>query len=473
MADKQPQADASSSLRKNASVRSRALGRIPATLEALNSAKTSTRREAVAEAVQSFDNKEITRPQEMGWANVLARTFFSYSADNYSPSRLTWEAVIRGLSVIGSLDIDNLGALGEMFSAGDALAIRTTVSLETRVYVESYKDQVINCPGEPGVMNAIGAGFALVPDPTTQHGSLIASLPDRAHTRNRAIVAAINDTLTPVTVDYDADVLPLTPAGNATPLHIIAAYVLKSKTVFEELYDRAVFWADVLGRSPQDAECLLGEPGELETALADKLDLAERVDPTHAGSSLYPGVVEFFRAVKASGAVPCLPLLDSLPSGEALDKLLDNALQWGVRAVAILPDFYWNITDLTVKTDRMALLERLVTAARQRNLPILVGSKMDRPKQKFMDALDAPELSAYFRDFTDSAFWLYGHTVMERADRNGITSDWAKRHFGRDYAAANAFYLEVGKKAKPEACSRANIADAGADADPGDVLNSL
>ena len=47
----------------------------------------------------------------------------------------------------------------------------------------------------------------------------------RAQQRNEALVARVNAHLAPVTIDYAADVLPLTPNGNATERHIVAAYI--------------------------------------------------------------------------------------------------------------------------------------------------------------------------------------------------------------------------------------------------------
>ncbi len=466
-------APTSTSGRSSASVRSRALGRIPATLDSLNSLKTEVRREALAEAVRSFEDGVVIRPHESGWPNVLARTFFSYSTDGSSPSRLVWEAVIRGLSVIGSADRDNLGALGEMQAAGDALGIRVTVSLETKTFVQSYSDRDLNCSGQPGFLRALGAGFVKVPSLASPHGKLIASLPNRARDRNLNLIAKINPVLAPVAVDYEQDVLPLTPAGNATETHIFQAYAAKAKTIFPELDDLSVFWSDVIGRSPKDIEGLLADSGAFMEALGEKLSRLgesglERV------SSDYPPITGFFQAVRASGAIPCLLWRDGESAGEAaIGKLLDDAANWGARAVALTPDRNWNIPDTVLKEKRLAALAELVAAARERNLPLLAGSPMSEPRQKFVDSFDAPEMAAYFRDFTDSAFWLYGHATLERASGLGLSSEWAERAFAGDRAAANAFYLEVGKKAAPGKATRARVAGLGHDPEPCEIIEAL
>ena len=461
------------SSRANASVRSRALGQIPNTLQALNSLKTEERKLALAETVESFERGLVVRPQDTGWVNVLARTIFSYSVDNYSPSRLAWEAVVRGLSVIGCADRDNLGALSEMLSAGDALGVRATVSLETKTFVQSYSDRDINYPGQPGFLRVLGVGFTKVPSLDSEHGRLIAQLPNRARDRNLALAEKINSVLAPVCVSYEEDVLPLTPAGNATEDHLAAAYANKARAFFPEFHDLVVFWADVLGKSLGDVENLLGDYSAFMAAISEKLlRMGDTGEPP--SSSDYPSVTEFFKAVKASGAIPCIYWRDGSSAGEANpDKLLDDALHWGARAIALNPDRSWNIADPELKRVRQEAMDDLIRAARERHMPVLAGSPMNAPRQKFVDSFDAPEISAYFRDFTDSAFWLFGHTTLQRAVGMGVMSDWAKKAFHRDREKTNAFYLQAGKKAPPGKATRVRIANVGPECDPDDILEAL
>lgn len=472
MADKTAPSAAASS-RSNASVRSRAFGQIPATLEALNSLDTVRRKDALTEAAQSFEEGKIVRPLGTGWINVLARTFFSYSADGFSPSRLAWEAVIRGVSVIGCADRNNLGALGEMLSAGDILKIRTTVSMEAKTLVTGYSDKVLNCPGQPGLLRALGVGFTQVPPLESEHGRLIASLPEYAAERNAAMIEKVNAALSPVTINLAEDVLPLTPAGNATFEHIAQAYSKKATDIFPEKPDLVVFWADVLGKSPPDVEALLTNvPTFLETIFGKIQQLGAVKTETDAAH--YPPVTTFFQAVRDSGAIPCIFWGGGESPGEAdPDRLLDDAVNWGARAVALHPDRNWNISDPECKQGKQAAMAAFIQAARDRGLPILAGSPLDAPRQKFVDSFDAPEISSYFRDFTDSAFWLYGHTVMERAAGLGLTSEWAHHTFHRDFTSANAFYIKVGKKAIPGKETRRRIADLCPDADPRDILDAL
>ncbi len=458
-------------VRHNVSVRSRALGRIPDILHSLGSLQANERRMALTGAVRSFDEGMLPRPQETGWANMLARTFFSFSCEGFSPERLVWEAVIRGLSVIGCCDSDSLGALDEMQTAADALGIRAAVSLEAIAFADSAAGREINCPGQPGLARVLGAGFTAPPRPGSEHGGLIASLPERSRERVRALLDALNPMLSPAVIGYENDLVPMTPSGNAASGHIAAAYIAKAEQVFPDAEDRAVFWADVLGRSPGDMKSLWDDRDGFAGAVRDKLLRMAGEEPS---SAAYPAVTDLFRAFEASGAVPCILWRDGMPGGAPdAGRFLDDAVNWGARASALTPDACWNIADPAEKERSLAALSDFMSAARKRNLPVLAGSFMDGPRQKFVDSFDAPELSPYIRDFADSAFWLYGHAVLQRAIGAGLSSEWAYRHFGADHAAANAFYAEVGRKAAPGGAARGRIVETGPDARPGDILDAL
>ena len=54
---------------------------------------------------------------------------------------------------------------------------------------------------------------------------MLASMRARAEGRNRDMLGAGEHPSKPVIVDYDRDVLPLTPSGNATERHMLVAYI--------------------------------------------------------------------------------------------------------------------------------------------------------------------------------------------------------------------------------------------------------
>ena len=96
--------------------------------------------------------------------------------------------------------------------------------LETRVYVPEFADREINSPGEPGVCYQMGVGFT-TGQASGKAARILADLRQRAENRNRGLLARVNAHLGPAAIDYEADVLPLTPGGNATERHMLTAYV--------------------------------------------------------------------------------------------------------------------------------------------------------------------------------------------------------------------------------------------------------
>ncbi len=460
------------SSRANASVRSRAIGRIPDALLALGSTKSEERRRALAEVVRNFDDGSLQRPQESGWSNLLARTFFSGSQDEFSPSRLVWEAVVRGLSVIGSADTGNLGALGEMLAAGDALRIRATVSMLAKTFCPDLAGTSVNCPGQPGFVLALGGGFVKVPDGKGGAGALFAQLLEAERRRGSELLDRINPYMAPLKLEYEADVLPLLPGGNPEVRHIAKAYAAKAEAHFPDRDDRVVFWADVLGRPPQDAECLLNEGVSFLEVLEDRI---RKTAPEDLSPEGYPGTVEFLTAVREAGAVPCVMWNGGGEGVETeVEAWVDRLVEWGVRGVAVIPDRIWNVPDAEAKTANLAALDRLLTASRRRGIRVLAGSPMDGPRQKFVDSFDAPELAPYFRDFVDSAFWLYGHTVLTGVGGGmGVGSRWAARFFAGDRERENGFFIEAGRKAPPGRMAGGRLTGIGAASLPEEILSAL
>lgn len=415
-------------------------------LDAMNSFDPAERKAALDRAVKAVRDGDVVLPPPAEIANVHAHTFHSFSTWDYSPTRLVWEAARRGLAVVGSTDFDVLEAMDEMYAAGAALGIRTTVSLETRAYAESYADREINSPGEPGVIYVMGIGFTAKPGPDT----LFPTLVEQSRRRNLEMVEKINPVLGPVALDYARDVLPLTPSGNATERHICAACDMKARSVFPDRKQLADFWSGALGIAADQADKLLDDAGGLRNTIRAKLMKKGGVGYTQPGKGSFPRVEDFFAMVRATRAVPCLAWLDGGTAGEAdPGRLLDDAMAWGARSVNIIPERNWNFADPAVKAKKVAALAAFVEGARKRRLPIIAGTEMNGPGQKFVDSFDAPELAPFVGDFMNGAYWLYGHTVLERLSGMGVVSDWAGRTFGGDRAAADGFYATVGRKASP------------------------
>ena len=209
------------------------------TLEAqLNSFNPQERQAALQELNQLLSDGTIEVQDRASWVNLHCHSFCSYNGYGYSPSRVAWMAKCLGLGVVGLVDFDIFDGIDEFYAAGALLGIRTVAGMETRAYVPEFADKEINSPGEPGITYHMGSGFPASAVPESQK-DFAADLRQRAKHRNDLLLSKVNPFLDPVRLDYEKDVLPLTPTGNATERHICAAYESKAERMFPDPTKRA------------------------------------------------------------------------------------------------------------------------------------------------------------------------------------------------------------------------------------------
>jgi hypothetical protein len=155
--------------------------------------------------------------------NLHAHTIYSYNGYDYSPASLAWLARTEGWYGLGTVDFDVLDGVDESLAACEICSVRGAAGFETRAYLADRPETVFNSPGEPGVMYFVGMGF-VSGTPSGDAVPVMEELRTRAQARNREMIARLNNYLAPVVVNYDSDVVPLTPVGNATERHILIAY---------------------------------------------------------------------------------------------------------------------------------------------------------------------------------------------------------------------------------------------------------
>ncbi len=423
---------------------------IAALEEQLNDFDRDRRRQAVEALAALVASGKVPTPPLTGMVNVHFHTFFSFNYRDWSPSRIVWEAKKRGLDVAGSVDFDVLDAMDEMFEAGEALEVRTTVALETRVFAHEFPDREFSSPGEPGVLYFMGTGFTRLPAPGSNAAAYLERMRAGARARNEAMLERLRPVIAPVEIDYEADVLPLTPSGNATERHMLAVMDAKARAMFPDERDLAAYWAERTGLAADEILALLGDTAKFRTAIRRKLMKKGGPGYVQPTPETFPPIRQVAEAIRQCGAIPCATWLDGTRAGEAdPDLFLDWHLEMGCIALNIVPDRNWNIPDPEEKRIKTQKLAEIVEAARKRHLVFSVGTEMNNYGQKVVDSFDAPELRPYAEDFRRGAYILYGHTILERACGKGLMSEWARETFGGDRARANAFYHEVGHRAFP------------------------
>ncbi len=434
--------------------------------EKLNDFDPAVRAEALDALVGLMEGGEITPAPEKEVANMHCHTFFSFNAYGYSPTALAWLAKRRGYKLMGIVDFDVLDGVDEFFRACDRLGVRGSAGMETRVYIPEFSTREINSPGEPGVYYYMGIGFSsgAVPE---EAAAVAADLRARAHERNRGLMQRINAHLDPVTIDYEADVLPLSPGDMPTERHMVVSYVRAAERAVS---DPAAFWAEKLDVPHEDIQAILDDPAQFQTLVRAKLMKRGGVGYVPPGPDTFPSIEKVNALTLACGALPCAAWLNGVTEGEqAIEELLELLIGKGVAAFNIVPDRNWNFSDPDEKAQKLQNLYDVVELVQSLDLPINVGTEMNSFGQKRMDAFDAPELAPVRQAFMDGAYFIYGHTALARARGMGYQSAWAGANLPTR-RARNAFYADVGRRVPPGAGALAGVGPA---MSPDEVLAAL
>jgi hypothetical protein len=422
-----------------------------------------------AEALEALIAVNVQHADEQEVVNLHCHTFFSFNAYGYSPMALAWLAKQKGYKALGIVDFDVLDGVDEFLNTCGRLAVRGSAGIETRVYLPEFSTRETNSPGEPGVYYHMGIGFtsSQVPDDVAP---ILADMRARANQRNRAMVDRINAHLSPVAVDYDRDVLPLTPAGNATERHMLAAY---TQVVAKHFPDPAPFWSKKLDLIEEQVRSQISDAPKFQNTIRAKLMKRGGVGYAQPGPDTFPNIDEVNRLIVACGALPCAAWLDGTTTGEqSIEELLELLISKGAAALNIIPDRNWNIADPEMRRIKVKKLCEVVELAQKLELPLNVGTEMNSYGQRLVDDFSVSEMEPFRKSFLDGAYFIYGHTVMQRSKRLGYQSEWAKTYLPTR-SERNNFYTRVGQLASPDQAAAGKLRQFTSAMSPTEILNKL
>jgi hypothetical protein len=388
-------------------------------------------------------------------------SFFSYNAEGYSPSHIVWEAKKNGLYAAGLCDFDVLDGMEEFLEAGLLLGLRSTVNVETRAYLREYANFEINSPGEPGVTYIMGAGFAKKFPADSPQSTEQAGYRNRARARNVALINRINPHLPDIAIDYEEDVVPLTPSGSATERHIISAYINKIKSVFEHPDKVVNFLSELLKKSPDETIELLANMPVLEEKVRSKLAKRGGIGYEQPSIGTFPAVEDFIKWVASCEAIPMTTWLDGTSGGEKDGRAMLECLKAkGCVAMNIIPDRNWNISDAKARVVKTANLKAIVEAAESMYLPINIGTEMNKLGLPFVDDLNGEALKPFKEVFLRGARIMTGHSLLLRYADYSYISAKANADF-KNVQAKNAFFEAVGKMAPMTTSQAIRLQDMG------------
>lgn len=434
--------------------------------ERLNSFDADVRAASLRELLQRQPEPPVAQREV---ANLHCHTFFSFNAYGYSPTGLAWLARQKGYGLMGIVDFDVLDGVDEFLDACFLTEVRGTAGIETRAFVPEFADDEINSPGEPGVLYHMGVGFTST-NGSPQARSIITDLRTQSAQRNLGVVDRVNAYLDPVKLDYEEDVLPLTPNGNATERHMVVAYIAKAESTFSQPSELIGFWSDRLEMPGDEIEALMQNDAGFQNVVRAKLMKRGGVGYVQPGHDTFPPVEKLHELILASEALPCAVWLDGTSSGEQrMDELLGILVDKGAVTFNLIPDRNWNYADPDVREEKVQNLYDVVALAREFDLPLNIGTEMNSYGQKLIDDLHASELQPVRDDFIDGAYFVYGHTAMQRLLGMGFMSEWAKQQLP-ERRKRNAFYTSVGRVLPPGQPGTYKAGMITPDHDPDDIL---
>jgi hypothetical protein len=388
-------------------------------------------------------------------------SFFSFNALEYSPSRIAWEARKAGLYAAAVCDFDVLDGLEEFLEAGRLLGLRAAVHVETRAFLGAFRDAEINSPGEPGVTYIMGAGFPRIPAAGTDGARGLEGYRAAATNRNIDLVRRINAALPAIAVDYAADVTPLTPAGNATERHIVRAYVRKAVEVFRRPDRVARFWMDVLAMPFEETLMLMSDAPAMEERVRSRLAKKGGIGYVQPTPGTFPPAEAFCKWVLSCDAVPMTTWLDGTSPGERdAAKLLDAMEACGAAALNIIPDRNWNIRDPGQRAVKQERLREIVTLCESREIPVNVGTEMNKLGLPFADDLACEALARHGAAFLRGARIMVGQSILARYANFSYAGPAAAAEFP-GVAERNRFFEAVGALPPIDAAEDARLAEMG------------
>jgi len=153
------------------------------------------------------------------------------------------------------------------------------------------------------------------------------------------------------------------------------------------------------------------------------------------------------RFILAAGGIPTVTWLDGTSEGEkAIEELLEVSKATGAAAINVIPDRNYGTGH---GEEKLTNLYNVIELAEKLHLPVVVGTEMNSPGQKFVDDFDTEELSPLVPVFLKGAYIFYAHSVLQQQCGLGYTSEWARKNF-KDIKEKNEFFQTVGSSLQPQ-----------------------
>ncbi len=367
------------------------------------------------DALENLKSLLDSEPVPQTGRDVNNHIHTTYSFSPYSPTAAVWFARAAGLCTCGLMDHDSIAGAPEFLAAAELAHMDATIGIECRASFLNtpFADRKLNNPDQKGV--AYMALHGVPHNRAAEINEFFAPYRARRNERNRKMVAGVNEMMSRygVTIDFDADVLPLSnfhKGGSVTERHISSALAYRMLEVIGK--------GEKLVRFIHD-EIRLPLSGKIEGYLTDENNPHMMYDllgwiKSQLISRFYidatdecPDVREILAMSDRMGAISAYAYLgdvgDSVTGDKRaqkfeddfLDELIAYVAQLGYRAVTYMPS-----------RNTKAQLRRLRALCEEYKLFQISGEDINQPRQSFVcEAQRDPEFSNLY----DATWALIAH----------------------------------------------------------------
>ncbi|MCL5408541.1 MAG: hypothetical protein M1135_00725 [Candidatus Omnitrophica bacterium] len=347
----------------------------------------------ILEKIKKDELKEQNSMEKL--LNLHIHSFHSFNYLNWSPSRIILEGFLRKVKYVGIVDFDTIEAVEETGFASDQCGVDSINGFETRVFIKEWEDKVINSPGEPGIYYFCGIGFK-----KNSKSRFFLELNKVSKKRNRKVIDNLNGFFPDITIDYEKDVIPLTPSGNPTERHIVLAFYKKSEETFKE--KNMDFWSKTLDL-PSGLILKMKEE-DIREKIRIKLIKSGGPGYVFPEKGSFPLIEDVIKNTRDEGGIPVGTWLDGTNEGEGNPyEHIEFLIEKGIKAITIIPERNWNVKNQDEKKIKMENLKKFIDACKNKKIPVVAGTEMNKAGQPFIDDFTQPVLKENLQYFLKSA----------------------------------------------------------------------